>query len=385
MEFNSSLKLIMILSDGINGHVNQSRGVAYWLSALSNAEVVEADVPSLDKISKLRARFMAKKVSKGSCKPQKFVKNFHIEKFIKKIITTTKEYDIHNGKDEILILSAGSTAAPFNLLLSKILDSPCATIMTPTIIGTKPFDFAIVPEHDYPNFEDNILPTVGSPNFIVRENLKKASDELLTKVPPKSNKIWSVFIGGNDANYKISTKWIDENISKILQRATEENADVYITTSRRTSKEASKSLKKLKEKFSSFHYLLVANEENFNPIPAMLDFSSQIFCTEDSVNMVSETITGGHKVILMRTEYVMGIKYLLQKMTEELVTMDLLSPKFLWGVPRFDRALNGFAEYDHIVKFSSWLNSKERNVEPEKNISFNEAKRAAKWIYSFFV
>ena len=77
MEFNSSLKLIMILSDGINGHVNQSRGVAYWLSALSNAEVVEADVPSLDKISKLRARFMAKKVSKGSCKPQKFVKNFH--------------------------------------------------------------------------------------------------------------------------------------------------------------------------------------------------------------------------------------------------------------------------------------------------------------------
>ena len=41
-----ALKVIVILSEGIRGHVNQSRGVAYWLSRLTGAEVLEAEVPT---------------------------------------------------------------------------------------------------------------------------------------------------------------------------------------------------------------------------------------------------------------------------------------------------------------------------------------------------
>ena len=35
MTHGDALKVIVILSEGIRGHVNQSRGVAYWLSRLT--------------------------------------------------------------------------------------------------------------------------------------------------------------------------------------------------------------------------------------------------------------------------------------------------------------------------------------------------------------
>ena len=51
-----ALKVIVILSEGIRGHVNQSRGVAYWLSRLTGAEVLEAEVPQLTGAANRRPR-----------------------------------------------------------------------------------------------------------------------------------------------------------------------------------------------------------------------------------------------------------------------------------------------------------------------------------------
>ena len=39
------LKHILILSDGIRGHVNQSRGVVEWLVRKTGAGVMEIEVP----------------------------------------------------------------------------------------------------------------------------------------------------------------------------------------------------------------------------------------------------------------------------------------------------------------------------------------------------
>jgi hypothetical protein len=41
------LKHILILSDGIRGHINQSRGVVEWLVRKTGAEVMEIEVPEL--------------------------------------------------------------------------------------------------------------------------------------------------------------------------------------------------------------------------------------------------------------------------------------------------------------------------------------------------
>ena len=56
MNAGNSLRVILILSDGIRGHINQSRGVAHWLSQLTGAEILESEVPALTGTAKARAK-----------------------------------------------------------------------------------------------------------------------------------------------------------------------------------------------------------------------------------------------------------------------------------------------------------------------------------------
>ena len=66
MTYGDALKVIVILSEGIRGHVNQSRGVAYWLSQLTGAEVLEAEVPQLAGAAKARAKSSSKTLLGGT-------------------------------------------------------------------------------------------------------------------------------------------------------------------------------------------------------------------------------------------------------------------------------------------------------------------------------
>ena len=129
-------------------------------------------------------------------------------------------------------------------------------------------------------------------------------------------------------------------------------------------------------------YLLIASEDPFNPIPAMLGFSKEIFVTEDSVNMVSETITGGHKAVLLRVEHKKGLRGLLENATASLVNAGALPPGTLWGVPKFDVVFDHFARHDALIEFRDWIKRRREKTDEEvlQPEEFNEAKRAAQWI-----
>lgn len=66
MNAEISLKAILILSDGIRGHLNQSRGVAHWLSRLTGAEILESEVPLLTGAAKARAKAAARALAGGT-------------------------------------------------------------------------------------------------------------------------------------------------------------------------------------------------------------------------------------------------------------------------------------------------------------------------------
>jgi mitochondrial fission protein ELM1 len=59
--------------------------------------------------------------------------------------------------------------------------------MTPSVLGTAPFDFAVVPEHDHPQKRDNVLPTLGAPNAIFPDELERQGWELAQKYPPRES------------------------------------------------------------------------------------------------------------------------------------------------------------------------------------------------------
>lgn len=378
------IKVIVILSDGIRGHLNQSRGIAYWLSKFSGAEVLEAEVPVLTGTAKARAKAGAPVLIGGTRREARdWLGTADGDAIIRRVGQWFAERNIMENSDSVLFISAGSTAAPYNLALGYLWRSACATIMTPGRVGTEPFDFAVVPEHDSPDRQPNIFVTLGSPNFVVRDELKKEAAALLAENPSKADEKWSVLIGGDDANYQISPTWVKKQLGQILNLAQHSGADVFITTSRRTSPAAVKTVKSLAAHSSAVKYCLIAAEDDFNPIPAMLGFSTEVFCTEDSVNMVSETITGGHRAVLLRTEHKGGFKGALQRMTASLVNVGALSPRSLWGVPKFDLVFDHFARSGSLIEYRDWLRRRREGGDAEDGLpeEFNEAKRAARWIY----
>ncbi len=384
MNANGELKVIVILNDGIRGHVNQSRGVARWLSRLTGAEVLEAEVPLLTGAAKARAKSSSKILLGGTRRDARdWLASSGGEQLIRRVGQWFAERGVQEGAGAALLISAGSAPAPYNIALGYIWRCACATIMTPAVLGTEPFDFAIVPEHDYPPRKPNIFVTLGSPNSVVKEDLKKEAEALLARYPSQAARKWSILIGGDDANYEITPEWIKKQLGQILNLASHAGADVFITTSRRTSGAAAKMVKTLASHSPCVRYLLIAAEDPFNPIPAMLGFSTEVFCTEDSVNMVSEAVTGGHRAVLLRVGHKKGIKSLLQRLTAQLVSVGAIRPSLLWGIPRFDLVFDHFAHAGGLVEYGDWLRlRREEEKEPKETANdFNEARRAARWIH----
>lgn len=391
----ASLKLVVILTDGIRGHLNQSRGVAAWMSRRTGAEVLELDVPDLKGIQRRKVRSAAgKMLYDGNRRAARdWLAMADGEGVIRALGQWLTPRDIREGDAaSLILLSAGTMPAFYNIALGYIWRCTCATIMTPSVVGTEPFDFAIVPEHDHPDDATNVLTTVGAPNLIVREELGLPAASLLREFPPKFDRRWGILIGGDDKNYRISPEWVQFYLGKILHEAEKDGVDLYISTSRRTSEAAENAVRRITAQSVNVRFLLIASEDPLNPVPAMLGACDEVFVSDDSVNMVSEAATAGHRVVLLRADRAGRLKPRTQDATSTLVRFGVLPTRALWGVPKFDRTFESFERMGLLVEFPDWIKERRRNAfspfaalddAPESNPDgFNEARRSADWILS---
>ncbi len=365
---------VIILSDGIRGHVNQSRGVALWISRLAGSGIRELEVPRLSGIRRfwtLKVRARALSIANGA-----FARKWLLENGGSSLLQEAERTAEGTGR---LFLSTGSTAAPFSLALARCLGGKAATIMTPSVLGTKPFDFAVVPAHDFPAEAPNVFCTLGAPNAVDEGCMKQEADRLFEKFPPASETRWGVLVGGNDANYRVTPDWARRTVGFLAQKASELNADLYVTTSRRTPAETEDALAELSGRFPVFRMLLLASKESANPVPGILGGCTEVFCTEDSVSMISEAATAGFRVRLLRVERTRGFRPRLQRSASLLVRSGLLPCRFLRGAPRFDAMLEGFKARSLVTETFPW----DERI-PEGGFSrppvFNEARDAASWI-----
>ena len=390
-----SLKLVVILTEGTRGHLNQSRGVANWLAMRTGAEVLELEVPALKGVARAKARKAARDLlSDGNRRQARdWLGLADGEEVIRTLGQWLIERDIREGDaNKLILLSAGTTPAFYNIALGYIWRCTCVTIMTPSVIGTEPFDFAIVPEHDHPRDLSNTLTTIGAPNLVVREELGAVAESLLREFPPRFDRRWGILIGGDDKNYRVSPEWVQANIGKIFQEAGRAEVDLYVTTSRRTSPEAENAVRRLAANSANVRFLLIASEDPLNPVSAMLGACDEIFVTDDSVNMVSEAATAGHRAVLLRAERVGAVKRTAQNATARLASFGLLPKRFVWGVPKFNGTFERFEKMGLLIEWPDWLKERRRNdfspfapLDEQTEIDrdgFNEARRAADWILS---
>ena len=346
-------KHVVVVSDGIRGHYHQAGGIAEWIERLSGAKF--EDTINIPKFSGLK-KFMALKVSArklrtgGSKTAREWLNNLGIS---------------FHADPDTLFISAGSSAAPFCLAMARATGNKCAVVMTPSMLGTKPFDYAIIPEHDpHDPLDPKVFVTLGAPNHIYAPELKRVSETFFAGKNFMSEKILALLIGGIDANYDPNADWARKVLSYL---AYVKDTTILITTSRRTSQALDDAIIKMFEGKPYVGYMaIMSRRPDINSLTAMLGAATHVLATEDSVSMVSEAVTAGFKVGLMRVP----------RITNPVKSM------LGYGGKRFDELFAKMSSQGLIEDlgndpdFVKFLEPYEQKHYKD----FNEAKRAAQWI-----
>ena len=202
-----------------------------------------------------------------------------------------------------IILSTGSSVAATNLLLGRILGAKTVTCRRPSPIGTRHFDLAILPMLSWQNKQrkDNVCRTIGVPNPISPDTLNSVRNQLKKELNLSDCPRISILLGGTDRHETITIADA-EQLREICEAvATEMNAQILVTTSRRTSPDVTAHLVSTL-KHTDWCPLLTTPDtpsELEDPYQAILALSDLLIVTADSFSMVCEAASSGRKVIVL--------------------------------------------------------------------------------------
>lgn len=289
------MKEVLILSDGRPGHFNQTLGIAEQLEDVEikiiNVHYTMHIFDFLVRISGFLYRFLPF--------------NRQLINHILKTALKEECYQECISAKPALILSAGSSVAVINALLSRFKNAKSIVCMTPAFIGTDPFDLAVVPEHDRPPDKKNIIKTIGAPNRInkkfMEEEIRNWNRRVEFDLFSLKRPLISILLGGSDSYFTMGTEVVARLVKEVEDFAETYNGQFLVTTSLRTPEKVEN---KLKSKFPDDRcpLLIIAGEWEDNPVPMMVGISDIVIVTEDSVSMISESVSGNNKVIVIGLE-----------------------------------------------------------------------------------
>ncbi len=372
------LPVVFRLSDGIRGHFFQTEGIRDRMTDLAELECHDLEVPLLEGWTRIMALKVRAWWLPSATKDQ--AKQWLQKSRGEAMMDAISALDLENRPK--LFLSAGGRAAPYCLALARLYGGKSCVVMTPSVLGTDSFDMAVVPKHDG-YCAENTLVTMGAPNSISPQRLKEQAQELCCDYPPQRDRAWGILIGGDDQNYVIAPLWVEKVFPQLLEAARQADVDLYITTSRRTRPETENVISEFCRGNPRVRMLLLASQDPRNPVPGLLGHCSRVFCTEDSVSMISESVTAGLWVSVLTVGHCHGVRSWMQRITEKMTDAKLISQERLWGVPRFTRMLEEFEALGYLEILSPRRLAEDLSIETpqERGLPpFNEAGRAARWI-----
>ena len=268
------MKNIIIITDGIPGHVNQSKGVA---SLLAQSYPVNIYLHKMVfKISFLRAFFtiIAKLLLK---KPNRL--SAKVVSFFYAPVDLTN-YD--------LIIGAGGKTAPYvaaNKLLSNI---PAIQLGSPRGMNSVLFNALVTVERyfdDPSNIVASLTPNLYSPESCARSSLEQGLKEHIL-----------FLIGGEGIGYCYEEYEWDSLITGIQHMHSLTKLPISVVTSRRSDPSVEKILQsRLSNIPITYSAWFHSGDKDFK-LDALLGSAKNVFVTEDSAMMISESISSGQPV-----------------------------------------------------------------------------------------
>ncbi|MDD5238090.1 MAG: ELM1/GtrOC1 family putative glycosyltransferase [Candidatus Omnitrophica bacterium] len=291
-------KNILILNDGKTGHLRQSQAVAkiikdYLEEQGINVGINDVEVKFRNNIARLALKLSSYLSGKYYCQGCLWcLKKFLIDETYRALI----------GKKPDIIISCGSSLSPVNFMLSRENLSRSILIMRPTGLSTKRFDLAIIPRHDNPAKDKNILITDGALNLIDADYVKNASQKLIQSSLvglPLSGLCLGLLLGGDAKKFSLSADVVSNIISQLKSASLKLDADILVTTSRRTSKEIEGIVKKEFQNYPRCKGMILANEKNIpQAMGGILGLSKIVVISPESISMISEAVNSLRHVLV---------------------------------------------------------------------------------------
>ncbi len=260
---NINNPIIWSLTDGSQGMISQTKGLAYEFG--KNVTEIKTDI-----------MFPWNKLQPGILPIYKWI--------FKNEIPSESIPDI--------VISCGRKSVYLSLYLKKKFSKIINIHIQNPKISSKKFSFIVAPNHD--NFKgDNIINSIGALHYFKNEDYNKK------KFETNKDNLVSCIIGGENNHYFFSLKEAEKLCNDIIDLK-EKNSKLsfLIITSRRTE---NKIKYLLKNKLDSFAKIWLG--EGKNPYEFALYNSNFFIITSDSTSMISEAAISGMPIYIYQLPF----------------------------------------------------------------------------------
>lgn len=297
---------MVILDDDKPGHRQQSKAVAQLLEkALAGRGITpETQIVKVEFKNKWAAKAMT--ILSFLSHPQfcqgriRYLKWFLTRESFQQVMSVKADY----------VISCGSLTAGVNFLLSRDYRAKSISILKPSIFGFRRFDLLVLPAHDArwlgEDKKKNVVVTQGALNLINEEYLKEQTN-LFRKRFSYFNEAAGLKIGillGGDTKRDAPRQDLMRAVLRDIKEAAQQlQADIFLTTSRRTPAAIEDLVQNELKSYSRCPALIIANHNNIpEAVGGILGLSDIIVTTADSISMVSESASCGKNVIVFSAQ-----------------------------------------------------------------------------------
>lgn len=296
---------ILILNDGKIGHLRQSQATAKVLNDLlternktSCTEVVDVEFKSAwaERLFNAIAAIAPKRM-------------FEMRMHRLKWFLTPDSYQRLISKKADYFISTGSSLSGLTHVMSQDFLGYAIALLKPSIQPLKRYNIVLLPEHDMTDKEKarpNIFVTKGALNLIDKPYLDEKKEALLRRYTHLQNKFRlkvGVLIGGAAKHVYVSDDQVRILCHQLKDAARNLNAEILVTTSRRTPPSAVRILvNALKDSPQCILFIDPNNDDVPEAVGGILGLSDIIVVSGDSISMVSEAASSGKQVICFTPE-----------------------------------------------------------------------------------
>ncbi|MBF0510779.1 MAG: mitochondrial fission ELM1 family protein [Candidatus Omnitrophica bacterium] len=306
----STNKRIVIIDDGRTGHLRQSQSVSRHLTEILQKKGITVEENTV--FFEWRNLWAAHLFSFYSFLAQYYPLLRNEDNL--KLFLKNQSYNNLIKQKADFIISCGFQGAGINFILSQNHLAQSIGILTSGLLSKDHFKALVWPAHRKP-FASKctciIRPKV-SPNLINPSYLKEQGEGLIKHYSHLRGNMrlkFGVLIGGHAKGIKLNEKAIHELLSQIKQAAEHYNADILLTTSRRTPKPIEQLILRELKNFQRLGLCIIANQRNVpQAVGGILYLSDLVIVSGESISMVSEALSSKKRTIVFHPQGEYGVK-----------------------------------------------------------------------------